>query len=386
MKIFGIVMENNPFHLGHKYFINQINNKYNPDLIIAITSTSFSMRGDISIISKFDKTNLLLNADVDIVLELPVTLSLQNADRFSSNAIKILNKLQITDIAFGSETNDLSLYHKLYDLLKYNTEILKTDKATSKKKKLQDYLDSSNFSNKEIEQIQSPNFTLGFQYIKTILDNNFDINFHLIERKFNNYHDTTPTCNIASATSIRELHSNNIDVSKYVNYDTKKFIDLNYAYKKLHNITNYVYNVNSKYIKSDFMLKEGIQNYIKNNGNFYSTYKDLIGSLNNKKYTSSTISRSILHNILETTNQSYDYCDYIRILGANKKGFEYINTLDKDNKSLLFSNPNEIKTNENFHKVNLLLNYELSATKLYSLITDNPRLYENEYKLPIRKD
>ena len=44
MKIYGIVMEANPFHNGHQYFINKIKEQYNADIIISITSTSFQQQ------------------------------------------------------------------------------------------------------------------------------------------------------------------------------------------------------------------------------------------------------------------------------------------------------------------------------------------------------
>ena len=56
MNIVGIIIETNPFHNGHMYFINEIKEKYQPDLIIAVTSTSFTMRGEISLLNKFDKS------------------------------------------------------------------------------------------------------------------------------------------------------------------------------------------------------------------------------------------------------------------------------------------------------------------------------------------
>ena len=61
MKVLGLILEINPFHKGHQYFINEAIKKCNPDITVAITSTSFTMRGDVSLISKFDKTKILLD-------------------------------------------------------------------------------------------------------------------------------------------------------------------------------------------------------------------------------------------------------------------------------------------------------------------------------------
>lgn len=381
LKIFGIVIEANPFHNGHKYFINKIKEDHKPDILIAVTSTSFSMRGEISLIDKFDKTKILLENGIDIVLELPFTYAIQSADFFAQNAIKILNDIGVTDIIFGSETTNISLYNKIYPLL---NEINYENKNLSKKNNFKLLLEKNKFENDEIKIIESPNFTLGMQYIKFIKDNNLKINYHLLQRISNNYHDKIITSNIASATAIRTSYKNNLDVNNLIPYDKSRFVDIKKSEDNLFNIIKYNYVVNNNYIKTDFLANEGIQNYIRNNGDFNSDYYSFIDQLKNKKYTISTISRSILHNLLETSSINNLEIEYIRILGINKIGLEHIKSLDKSIKNKIFSNPNELKFKEQTI-INEILNYELKATSLYGVIT-NKNILINEYKLPIRKD
>ena len=83
MKVLGIVIEANPFHNGHKYFIDKCIEQLNPNLVIAITSTSFTMRGELSLLNKFDKSKILLDHGVDIVIELPFSQAVQSADFFA---------------------------------------------------------------------------------------------------------------------------------------------------------------------------------------------------------------------------------------------------------------------------------------------------------------
>ena len=71
MKIIGIIAEYNPFHLGHKYQIDKIKEIYKDSIIIAIVSSCFTERGDISILNKWDKTKICLDNDIDLVIELP---------------------------------------------------------------------------------------------------------------------------------------------------------------------------------------------------------------------------------------------------------------------------------------------------------------------------
>lgn len=379
MKIFGIIIEANPLHTGHTYFINEIKKKYNPDIIVAITSTSFTMRGEISLLDKFTKTKLYLNNNIDIILELPFNLAVQSAEYFARNACLILSKIGVTDIVFGSETTNIDLYYKYLNFLN-NTTI--KNKTISKKQQILTSIKNSNFTTEEINIISMPNFTLGSMYIKTIKDYNLNIIPHLIKRIDNNYHDKISTKNIASATTIRNYLKNNEDINKYLPYNSDYLIDINKAEKIIFNLIKYQFLAKDN--NTEFTKKEGIINYIKNNGVFDKSLNELQNSLKNKKYSISLINRAILHNLIETTG--YDFIEYIRLLGANKKGFSYINTLDKQTKAIIFSNPNELLNKDKPIKIQNLLNYELKATILYQIITNNNELYKNEFKLPIRKD
>lgn len=384
MKVFGIILEASPLHFGHLYFIKKIKQKYQPDLLIALVSTNFTMRGEISVIDKFTKTSLLLENGVDLILELPFSYAVQSADYFAKGAIQILNLLNVTDIAFGSETSKLKLYETVYERFNNFTTTTYYNKKISFKQSFNAFLENSNFTLDEKDLIIKPNFTLGFQYIKNILDQKLNINYHLIKRIKNNYDDILPTNKIASATSIRKLLKEKKDLQYFLPYQPNLLIDLQNAENQLVTILGYVYHIDERNL-SYFGQKEGINSYIKKNGDFYHTFDDLITSLKNKKYTNSLIRRTLLHNLLETSAPLFPLT-YLRILGLNQKGTNYLNTLPLDVKKIIFSSPKEIEhnnTNENNYKI---LETELKATMLYQIITRNFELYYNEYKLPIRKD
>ncbi len=385
MKVFGIILEANPFHYGHQYLINEIKKEYKPDLLIAITSTSFTMRGEISLLDKFTKTNLLLENGIDIVLELPFILGVQSADYFAKNCVDILNLLKITDLAFGSETTNINLYYQFYDFISQQQIDTNDFKAYSKKQQINALLHSSNFSKEDISIINMPNFTLGFQYIKSIMDSNYPIHYHIIQRLYNNYDDTIPKGKIASATSLRTLLKNNEDITNYLPYHKNNIIDLNKAELKLFTLLEYQYIVNDKIPSTYFGLKEGIHNYIKNNGDFSNTLQTLQNSIKNKKYTISLLNRCMLHSLLNTDELKYNH--YIRILGINHQGIAYLNTLPKNCKTFIFASPKEIKNKNLFDtSIQKILHYELKATKLYQIISSKKDLYQNEFKLPIRKE
>ena len=61
MHTVGIIAEYNPLHLGHIYQINKTKELYKDSIIILITNSTFTQRGEISILNKWNKTKYLNN-------------------------------------------------------------------------------------------------------------------------------------------------------------------------------------------------------------------------------------------------------------------------------------------------------------------------------------
>lgn len=382
MNIVGIIIETNPLHNGHKYFIEEIKNKYQPDLLIAITSTSFTMRGEISVINKFEKTSALLKAGVNLVLEFPFILSTQSSDYFAFNAITILNSIGVNHLVCGCENNDIKNLKFFYDLentKSFNVffkENLKNHK--SYKQTFEDTLSQLNIDSALIELFSKPNFTLAYQYYKSIKNNYPNIKMSLIKRT-NSYDDENLNSNIVSAKAIRNARLKNLDYSSYLPFD-ENLIDLNNAYNKLMTLINYTCLISKNY--NNAINSEGIINYIQKNYHLTNFYDEFINNLCNKRYSKSRINRTILYMLLNI-NKFYHKEIYLRILGIDNNGLKYINGLNKETKSLIFSSVKEINNDQICYNI---LEIELLATKLYSLITDNNNLLIKEYQLPIRKE
>ena len=115
MQSIGIIAEYNPFHYGHLYHIKKIKEAYPDAVLVLILSGNFTQRGEVSIINKWQKTEIALTAGVDLIVELPFPFATQSADFFSYGAITILEKLGVEKVIFGSESNcidDLTLIAK----------------------------------------------------------------------------------------------------------------------------------------------------------------------------------------------------------------------------------------------------------------------------------
>lgn len=378
-KVLGLILELNPLHNGHKYFIEKAIKEQNPDTVIAITSTNFTMRGEVSVINKFEKTQFLLDLGIDIVLELPFLAAVCSADYFAYNTVMALNKFGVTDIVCGSELNDI-------DKLMYLDSLTNSQNFNDLVK---EYLDKgysyNTCCNKALSELTTdedliinyslPNNTLALQYLKAIKRINKSINLSLIKRINNNYYDEGITGEISSASSIRNLIKRNEDISSFVpfNYD---LIDINICNNNLFNLIKYKF-INLETISNYLGVKEGIENRVFNQLDKSNTLDELIQNSQTKRYSANYIKRLLLHIIMETSNQTNQEIEYTRILGFNKKAKKYINGLSKDIKETIITSP---KNTNNIYCLN-----ELRATKLYEILT-NKKIYNEEFKIPIIKE
>lgn len=371
MNIVGIIAEYNPFHNGHVYQINKVKEMFPNSLIIVILNGNFTQRGDVSIINKWDKTKIILEHNVDLVIELPIYYGINSSELFSKGAIKILNELKINTLVFGTERDNIDDFKKVISIKKDKKYI----------NKLKYYLDmgysypKASFSAiKDIIgiNISTPNDILALSYIEEIINNNYNITPIGIKRT-NNYHDLNLNT-ISSATAIREGVKNNIDISNYVPSNVISYIN-NISINDYFNLLKYKINtIDDLTIFHD--VKEGIDARIKKYINEVDNIYDLIDKVKNKRFTYNRIKRILLYILLDIKKDIVIH-DYIRVLGFNNNGQKYLKKIKKDISIPLISNYSDNKD---------LLKLEIKANNVYSLIMkDINKSIRNEFNKPIKK-
>ena len=363
-KVIGIIAEYNPFHNGHIYQIKKIKEKYPDSIIIVCTSSSFTQRGELSILNKWEKTKVSLLNGVDIVIELPYVYSTQSSDTFAKYGVSLLEKLHINYLCFGSESNNTT---KLLDAAKTQINNIEFDnKVKLYMKEGYNYPTSLNNALKELinYDIKEPNDLLAISYIKEIISNNYNIEVFNIKRT-NSYHDLDLDNKIVSASNIRNklLENKNIkdkvptetyDILKNKSLENKYFEFLKY---KIISETNL-----EKYVDVD----EGLNVRIKKSINNSKSLDELIMNIKTKRYTYNRISRMLNHILCSFTKEENDKIkklEYIRILGFTENGREYLNEI-KDSIELPILNKYDTKKYK-------ALEIEKRVTDIYSNIYDN---------------
>lgn len=358
MEIIGLIAEYNPFHNGHLYQINKIKELYPNSIIVLVLNGYFLERGIISIESKEEKTRLALKYGIDIVLELPFVFGSNSADTFADASINLLNELKVNKLVFGSESDNI-------DLLKKIANIQLEDGFDDKLKK---YLDEGiNYPtalNKAIGiKLDTPNDLLGVSYIKSIIKNNFNIEPITIKRT-NDYHDTSLDNSIVSASNIRTRIDNNENIDKYIPEGKIENIDYDLFFKLLKTKI-----ITDKDLSIYLTVDEGIDNKLKKVINESNNLEELINKIKTKRYTYNRIMRMLIHILIGLTKedkQKLNNIEYIRLLGFNNNGKDYINKIKKDMNIPIITKVYDLKS-----KINT---YEQISSNIYSILTNNKNI------------
>jgi predicted nucleotidyltransferase len=322
MKRIGLICEYNPFHNGHIHHLQEARKICGDGIVIAVLSGYFSMRGDICVINKYDKVKTAINHGVNITLELPYLLSTQNADIFAYNSVKTLDLIGIDEIVAGSETTDLKMIEKAYNLTKnveFNNSIKELlDKGFSYPKSFADALLKHNIK-------LNSNDILNLKYYEAIQEINPNIKLTLIKRINNNYSDKELNdSNIQSATAIRLNDNIEKYVPKCINdiKIEKGFYDIN----EFSNILKHL--ILTQDLSNTFQAKEGIENSFKTN---FNSIDELVNKLTNKRYTSSRIKRFISYILTNTKkDEIMDQNVLVRVTGFDDKGQKYLSSIKKE--------------------------------------------------------
>ena len=371
MKVIGIIAEYNPFHLGHLYQINKIKELYKDSIIIAIISTNFTQRGDISVLNKWDKTKICLEHNIDLVIELPTLYATQSSDIFAASALKILNQFKIDTLVFGSETDNIDMLYKLA-----NTQLNDSQYDKLVKKYISIGINYPTAMSKALTEltniiIEKPNDLLGLSYVKEIIKNKYPITPISIKRS-NDYHGKTIKNNIISANLIRKLLQEQTDITPYVPEITKAHLYNNISINSAFDLLKYKIINETNELNKYLTVDEGIENRIIKYINNSNTWQELVMNIKTKRYTYNKINRMLIHILLGIKKEYNTKEIYLRVLGFNQTGRKYLNKIKK-----VVEQPIYIGYKP---KHSTIFDIEYKSTCIYSLLIKDPSLIEKEYK------
>ncbi len=369
MKVIGLICEYNPLHNGHIHHFNQIKGKSNADIIIVSMSSSLTQRGDLAILDKFTRTKLALKMGVDLVIECPSILAMNEAYIFAQAHVNNLNKLGVSEIWIGSEQNNPQIYES-YVRLVSSSEFNKSVKNSIAKGLSPKQAYHQAFIDNNVKPLL-PNDLLGMFYFQAIKKINPNILLKTIQRTNDFSSNEFNPSLIQSASAIRQnLNRSDKYVPEYVLPYLKDALDINKVVPFLR------YNIaNCSDLNNLIEANEGIENRLPSIPD--SSFNDIVDFLSTRRYSEGKIRRLLMDVLFNLTKDDLKEClqdqNFVRVLGFTNKGKQLLNMYKK--KIKIYTN---IKDN-----INKTLDTELKISRILDIIY-NTNMFVHEQKGPIK--
>lgn len=384
MKTLAIISEFNPFHNGHEYLLKKSKELTKADLTISLMSGDFVQRGEPAIVDKFSRADMAMMTGFDMVIEMPIHISLQSAEYFALGSVKILDKLNVDYLCFGIENMEPHDFLEKANLLLEKENLL--EELTRK------YLENSSFTKARYEATVdvlggdgfiTSNNILALEYMRAIRKIDSSMTPMPIRRISSNNSDTDLLdSKISSSTAIR----NNI-LTNYKDHVPAYAYELIEESKKtfglpnmdiIYDIFRFLLLLERRPMNGILAYEEGLENYLTKVCENNHSFSSFIDEATNKRYTSSRIKRLMINYILEnrSTFNTYDI-NFYKVLAFNK------------NAELIFKNSSSkaVIRKKDYDNLSItdqmILSQMVDGSNLYSLC--QKRDFNLDYKKKIRR-
>ncbi|GFH40427.1 nucleotidyltransferase [Pseudolactococcus insecticola] len=321
-EITGIIAEFNPFHNGHKYLLDAAEG-----LKVVIMSGNWMQRGEPAIIDKWTRAEMALKNGADLVVELPFFASVQSADFFATYAVDMLAGLGITQLVFGtdSENADAIDYTSLAQIYREKSE------------EMADFLDALPDSLTYPQKMQkmwqaftgiqfdenTPNHILALAYTKAVAP--YGIKLASIRRKGAGFHDDSLQ-RFASASAIRTHLSENLtdvmpDAAAFALAPKVSWHDyfplLKYKILSQSDSLTDIFQVN---VELSVRITAAIRTA--------KDFESLVDEIATKRYTKARVRRLLTHLLMDVKRDAIFTAPKPHVLGFSKKGQQHLRTQD----------------------------------------------------------
>ena len=328
MKITGIICEYNPLHLGHKKQMEQIRRIQGADSgIVCLMSGNFVQRGAPAIVDKSLRAKAAILSGADLVLELPVTVSLSSAEGFAAGGVSILSPF-CDALCFGAEDADKEALLETANALlrpQFSDALrLQLDKGLSFPAARQAALDAVGIRG---DLVSHPINILAVEYCKAILRQNSSMEPLPITRS-GCYHDTAPDPDNPSATALRLLMQTDGAWQNYVPQEAAacfKNAALHTLEAGERAVLYRLRTMNDKDFETLPYGSEGLWRKLMHSSRAEATLEDILTAVKSKRYTRTRLDRMVMCAFLGITVQDLmEKPPYVRVLAFNDRGREIL--------------------------------------------------------------
>lgn len=340
MQAVGVIVEYNPFHNGHKWHINAAKKISGCPFVIGVMSGNFVQRGEPAIFDKWTRAEMAIRGGVDLIIELPTVFTVRSAQYFAAGGVRLLQSLGlVSHICFGAEHADLTLLKTIAmatnDFVTVNDMHVNMKAGNTYAAALGQALEKQHSISLEI--ITSSNNILAVEYLRAVEQFAPNLIPIAVTRQQSKYNDTSITTPFASATAIRQVLTNCMNIT-----DELKMAVPATTLQILYNILEEgrgpvtlsdlaiiilakLRTTSLKRLEQLPSVSEGLHYKIRDCSLLAGDIKHLFSMLKSKRYTYTRLQRIIIHALLGTTKKQLLNFDeqgplYARILAFNQNG------------------------------------------------------------------
>ena len=396
MKVSAIICEYNPLHNGHVHHIQETR-RNGATHIIAVLSSNFVQRGDVALLSKFDRAQLAVKAGADLVLELPTPFSCAAAEDYATGAVTLLDRLGIVEeLSFGSSTGDNEIIHLLTDASLSTTQIY-GERIRERMRAGDSYpaavweIVRQRYGNQVAGKMHDPNNLLAIEYLKAIRKVDAKFKPFTIARRCVTHDSYEPRGLYASATFVRKLVlDGDPDYMDYVPaYSAKCIADARNTGRvaSLQSLERVILYRIRTISKEEMMCLPDMNEALYSR--FYAartsgSLNELLSAVKTKCYTMSRIRRAMLCAVIGIPREVlHTEPPYARVLAFNDRGRELMGIAQK--KSRIPIHTSLARLREENAACRTFVQIEERASDVYGLAHPEISSCEEDYRARIIK-
>lgn len=338
MRVAGIIAEYDPFHNGHKTHVDSIRAD-GAAHIVAVISGSFTQRGEPALLTKFDRAQMALACGADLVVENPLPFAMASAERFAVGGVSVLHALGCVDtLSFGSECGDVTALQSIAALMDTPAyaQALKEALTTgipyaAARQQAAESCKADNLAT----LLESPNNTLGLEYIRAAAKIGADLCYHTLKRVGAAHNTDEIRDNIASASHLRGLMRDGKTDKATVCMPnaSAEILRTAVAAGRVATRTDRLENALLARLRAmelaDFTalpyLSEGLENRLYQASRTAASYEELLEAVKTRRYPAARLRRILWAALLGLPcEDAYPTPPYIRVLAMNERGREIL--------------------------------------------------------------
>ena len=351
METVGVIAEYNPFHNGHLLQLREIRRLFPRADIIVAMSGSFTQRGTVAILDKWQRAEAAVRSGASLILELPAVFSTRSAQYFASGGVRLFDRLGVVDyLAFGSECDSLT---QLQSMSKKVEAAVESSLVKIRLQQGSSYAAALTEAAAPDDLMRQPNVILALEYLRALSKTGSHIEPLPLPRFSARHHERALPAegeenSVASASAIRTaltdpsaedgdtlaaaLHAVPAAVKDMLLQAKKhRFNDSSLLFRP---ILSLLLADAPDGLRSVAGVSEGLEHRLRRAALSARSFEELIESVRSKRYPLARIRRLLLHLLLRLSADDAKIFDeqgplYARVLAFNDDGRRLLRKIKK---------------------------------------------------------